>query len=285
MVEIEEVSEQQKPKVLSPSDEREADADAIEKVISMVDRPSAVAQLEALVKKIRRDASALKRVEESRAKMEGVEITGSEEAAPPAAAPVPAPAPTPVAAAVPAAVAPVVPSQHYTTIDKYAFDAGGYNSPTVSIYIALPNVGSIPRDNITCEFSPSSFDLIVRDLGGNSYRLVNDNLENDIVPEKSKILVKADKIVIKLGKKKTEYGGHDHWSQLTAKKDKKKKAADAANPAAGIMDLMKEMYDSGDDNMKRMIGETMQKQREGKLGADGGMGGMGDMGGLGDMGL
>lgn len=283
MVEIEEVSEQQQPKVLSTSEEREADAAAIEKVMSMVDRPSAVAQLEALVKKIRRDATALKRVEASRAKMEGVEITGGEEAAPPAAAPVPAPAPTP-AAAVPAAVAPVVPSQHYTTIDKYAFDAGGYNSPTVSIYIALPNVGSIPRDNITCSFSASSFDLIVRDLGGKSYRLVNDNLENDIVPEKSKILVKADKIVIKLGKKKTEYGGHDHWSQLTAKKDKKKKAADAANPAAGIMDLMKDMYDSGDDNMKRMIGETMQKQREGNLGADGGMG-MGDLGGMGDMGL
>lgn len=283
MVKIEEVSEpQQQPKVLSPSEEREADADAIEKVISLVDRPSAVAQLEALVKKIRRDASALKRVEESRAKMEGVEIaTGSEEAAPTAAAPTPAPA----AAATPATVAPIVPSQHYATIDKYAFDAGGYNSPTVSIYIALPNVGSIPRDQITCEFTSSSFDLIVRDLGGKSYRLVNDNLENDIVPEKSKILVKADKIVIKLGKKKTEYGGHDHWSQLTAKKDKKKKAADAANPAAGIMDLMKDMYDSGDDNMKRMIGETMQKQREGKLGADGGMGGMGDLGGMGDMGL
>ena len=282
MVKIEEVSEpQQQPKVLSPSEEREADADAIEKVISLVDRPSAVAQLEALVKKIRRDASALKRVEESRAKMEGVEIaTGSEEAAPTAAAPAPTPA-----AATPATVAPIVPSQHYATIDKYAFDAGGYNSPTVSIYIALPNVGSIPRDQITCEFTSSSFDLIVRDLGGKSYRLVNDNLENDIVPEKSKILVKADKIVIKLGKKKTEYGGHDHWSQLTAKKDKKKKAADAANPAAGIMDLMKDMYDSGDDNMKRMIGETMQKQREGKLGADGGMGGMGDLGGMGDMGL
>ena len=281
MVKIEEVPEPQQPKVLSPSEEREADADAIEKVISLVDRPSAVAQLEALVKKIRRDASALKRVEESRAKMEGVEIaTGSEEAAPTAAAPAPTPA-----AATPATVAPIVPSQHYATIDKYAFDAGGYNSPTVSIYIALPNVGSIPRDQITCEFTSSSFDLIVRDLGGKSYRLVNDNLENDIVPEKSKILVKADKIVIKLGKKKTEYGGHDHWSQLTAKKDKKKKAADAANPAAGIMDLMKDMYDSGDDNMKRMIGETMQKQREGKLGADGGMGGMGDLGGMGDMGL
>jgi calcyclin binding protein len=280
MVEIEEFTEQ--PKTLSPSEERDADADAIEKVIPMIDRPSAVAQLEALVKKIRRDASALKRVEASSAKMEGVAI--SEEAAA-ATAPEPAvPAPAPAPAAVPAAVAPVVPSQHYTTIDKYAFDAGSYGSSTVSIYIALPSVGSIPRDKITCEFTPSSFDLIVRDLGGKSYRLVNDNLENDIVPDTSKILVKADKIVIKLGKKKSEYGSYDHWSQLTAKKDKKKKAADAANPAAGIMDLMKQMYDEGDDSMKKMIGETMQKQREGKLGADGGMG-MGDIGGMGDMGF
>ena len=227
MVEIEEVEQQ--PKVLSQSEERDADADAIEQVIPMIHRPSAVAHLEALVKKIRRDASALKRVEASRAAMEGVEI--SEEAAP---APAPAPVPAPVA--VPAAVAPVMPSQHYTTIDKYMFDAGSYGSPTVSIYVALSNVGSIPRDNITCEFTPSSFDLIVRDLGGKSYRLVNDNLDNDIDPEKSKILVKADKVVVKLGKKKTEYGSYDHWSQLTGKKDKKKKAADAANPAAGIME-------------------------------------------------
>jgi len=276
MVEIEEVEQQ--PKVLSQSEERDADADAIERVIPMIHRPSAVAHLEALVKKIRRDASALKRVEASRAAMEGVEI--SKEAAP-ASAPAPAPAPVPAPVAVPAAVAPVMPSQHYTTIDKYMFDAGSYGSPTVSIYVALPNVGSIPRDNITCEFTPSSFNLIVRDLGGKSYRLVNDNLDNDIETDKSKILVKADKVVVKLGKKKTEYGSYDHWSQLTGKKDKKKKAADAANPAAGIMDLMKQMYDEGDDNMKKMIGETMQKQKEGKLGADGGMGGLGDMGDMG----
>jgi calcyclin binding protein len=32
------------------------------------------------------------------------------------------------------------------------------------------------------------------------------------------------------------------------------------------MDLMKDMYDKGDDSMKKMIGETMTKQRDGKLG-------------------
>lgn len=48
------------------------------------------------------------------------------------------------------------------------------------------------------------------------------------------------------------------------------------------MDLMKDMYDSGDDNMKKMIGETMLKQREGKL-DKGGMGGMGGLDDLGDI--
>jgi len=51
---------------------------------------------------------------------------------------------------------------------------------------------------------------------------------------------------------------------------------------------MKDMYDEGDDNMKKMIGETMYKQRMGQLnnGKDdmmGGMGGMGGFGGMGDM--
>ena len=34
------------------------------------------------------------------------------------------------------------------------------------------------------------------------------------------------------------------------------------------MGLMKQMYDEGDDTMKKMIGETMLKQRNGELGRD-----------------
>ena len=91
--------------------------------------------------------------------------------------------------------------------------------------------------------------------------------------DKSKKVVKADKVLIKLAKKKSEYGSYDHWSSLTAKKKKTSTAKE--NPAAGIMDLMKEMYETGDDNMRKVIGETMMKQRTGEL--DKGMGGMGDL--------
>lgn len=44
----------------------------------------------------------------------------------------------------------------------------------------------------------SSFRVI--DLNGKSYRLLQDNLDKDIVPEESKILVKKDKVIVKLQK-------------------------------------------------------------------------------------
>ena len=95
---------------------------------------------------------------------------------------------------------------------------------------------------------------------------------------------KANKVIVKLGKKKSEYGSYDFWSDLTAKGGKQAKKEKSADPGKGIMDLMKQMYDDGDDNMKKMIGETMLKQREGKLGDGigdaGGMGGMENMGGM-----
>ena len=33
--------------------------------------------------------------------------------------------------------------------------------------------------------------------------------------------------------------------------------------AAGIMDMMKDMYDEGDDDMKKVIGEAMLKSKSG----------------------
>merc|ERR1711907_865815 len=77
------------------------------------------------------------------------------------------------------------------------------------------------------------------------------------------------KIVVKLHKSKGEYGSFDYWSKLTdpKRKDKDKKKS-TEDPTAGLMGMMKEMYDSGDDNMRKMIGETMLKQRNGELNKD-----------------
>lgn len=73
---------------------------------------------------------------------------------------------------------------------------------------------------------------------------------------------------------------YDHWTALSAKKKRDEAdAAKAKDPSAGIMDMMKNMYDEGDENMKRIIGEAMLKSQRGEK-PDTSMPSMGDMGGL-----
>jgi len=267
------------------SKERTLDADELESLLSNVTRSTARQHLEQLISKLRRDAAAIKRAEEShkKAAVEGVQTLSLA----PEKAVVKAPpleiARTPsneiaVAASIPASSPPYVTvtaplTKKYVPIDTFAFDAGGHNSQFVSIYVDLPGVGSIERDNIKCDFTSTTVDLVVHDLKGKSYRMYRDNLDKDIDAEKCKIIVKSDKIIVKLAKCKGEYGSYDYWTDLTAKKKKKKTASAKENPTDSIMELMKDMYDSGDDKMKKMIGETMMKQQRGELGKDGmGMG-------------
>jgi len=223
-------------------EERLLDAQAIEDLITKIDRPSARAHLDALVKKLRSSS---------------------------------VPSPTvPKAVMRPAAKSsstrppPVSTTMKYIPINKFALDLGGYNSPVVTLYLDIPSVGSIPKENISCQFTKLSFDLIVHNLSGKNYRLLKDNLDKDIDPEKSKYLVKRNKIIIKLAKVKAEYGSYDSWQNLSSKKSKKSKEKMKTNPSDSIMEMMKDMYDSGDDNMRKVIGETMLKQRNGELGKD-----------------
>lgn len=65
----------------------------------------------------------------------------------------------------------------------------------------LSGVGEV-KDRVTVSFGKHSFDLKVMDLAGRNYRLVNNNLEKDILPEQSSFIVKKNRLVIKLQKVK-----------------------------------------------------------------------------------
>ncbi|CAM9183871.1 unnamed protein product, partial [Phaeothamnion confervicola] len=172
-----------------------------------------------------------------------------------------------------------------------------YNAPTLTVYVTLAGVGAA-KDRVSCRFTKTSFDLTVEDLEGRNYRLVKDNLDKDIVPDECKHIVKRDRVLLKLKKAKGEYG-YDHWTDLTAKRPRA--AGDSngggkkADPSAGIMDMMRDMYESGDDNMRRIIGESMPPAYPsfgGGLGSkddafsSGGAGGFGSgLGGMDDFGM
>jgi calcyclin binding protein len=288
MVEVTEVTTESTPSSspsLSPSEERTLDANEIESICNQyATRPTVKAHLTSLVQKIKRDALALKKMEDSRMKLEKEHDEGNTkdeevlvEEVPISVTKATAMPTVPQATVTPSA-SPSPSLTKYKAIDKFSFDAGSYSSPTISIYItSLPNLSKIPSSNITCQFTPTSFDLqILNYTDGQNYRLYKDNLSNDIDVTKSKYIVKSNKIIIKLGKIKNDYGGYDTWNELSSKKGKESKNKMKNDPSGSIMDLMKEMYDSGDDNMKKMIGETMLKQRQGKL--NDGPGGMSDMG-------
>lgn len=77
-------------------------------------------------------------------------------------------------------------------------------------------------------------------------------------------------------------------------KDAKEAASDGddKDPSAGLMDMMKKMYESGNPEMKQMIAKAWsqgeEKKRAGGGGAEedmlGGLGGMAGLGGMGGLG-
>ena len=182
-------------------------------------------------------------------------------------APVPAPAVVPTPPAPTRAPTTKGPSTNFITIENFAWDQGEYGSPTVSIFVDLPGVGAV-KDSVDFSCTKSTFDLKVTGLNGKNYRLLKDNLDKDIVVKESKILVKKDKIVIKLKKVKGDYS-YENWANLTSKKkrDSASEAEKKSNPMGGIMDMMKDMYDDGDENMKKIIGEAMMKSQRGETAA------------------
>merc|ERR1711907_240942 len=151
----------------------------------------------------------------------------------------------------------------YETIERFAWDQGEYNSQWVCVYLTsgFDGLGKY-KECVSCDFTASSFDLKILDFEGRNCRMFKDNLDKDIVPEESKFIVKKNGVTIKLKKKKGEFS-YDHWTDLTSKKSKEQKKANEDNPMGGIMDMMKEMYDSGDEQMKKTIGEAMPKQQQG----------------------
>ena len=82
-------------------------------------------------------------------------------------------------------------------------DSYGTDPNFVSIYITsgVDGVGDI-KDRVTCDFTKSAFDLKIMGLGSppRNYRLLKTNLEKEISPEKSKVIVKKNQIKIKLYK-------------------------------------------------------------------------------------
>lgn len=144
----------------------------------------------------------------------------------------------------------------YTPVEKFGWEQN--NEYVTVLCYDLQDVGKV-KDSVQCSFTTDTFDLIIPGLQNKNYRLRVLNLDKDIIPEESKIKVKKNSIDILLRKK----GKYDHWSDLVSKRTKEtKKSSNSDDSGAGITDMLKQMYDDGDDNMKKVIAEAFVKSRE-----------------------
>jgi calcyclin binding protein len=107
---------------------------------------------------------------------------------------------------------------------------------------------------------------------GRNFKFAMSNLNKDIDAEKSYAKATSSGLTIYLKK----VSKNDHWDTLEKKKGvmgekdpsmKPPKMGGKADdggvdPSANLMEMMKEMYNSGDDNMKRIIAESFAKSQD-----------------------
>lgn len=149
-------------------------------------------------------------------------------------------------------------------ITNYGFDE---SDSFASVYVSenMRGVGRLPAENVRCTFDDQRVHLLVRELNGANHELVLSNLAGRIDAGGSRVRVKADRVVLQLRKAEPRKS----WARLVRdpaaeRKEQKRKGrdddgplgGDSGDPSAGIMGLMKEMYDEGDDEMKRVIAKA-----------------------------
>eukprot|EP00735_Rhodelphis_limneticus_P001331 TRINITY_DN11926_c0_g1::TRINITY_DN11926_c0_g1_i1::g.17033::m.17033 TRINITY_DN11926_c0_g1::TRINITY_DN11926_c0_g1_i1::g.17033 ORF type:complete len:246 (-),score=39.10,sp/Q4R4P3/CYBP_MACFA/33.04/2e-29,SGS/PF05002.10/7.7e-10,Siah-Interact_N/PF09032.6/9.9e-10,Siah-Interact_N/PF09032.6/6e+03,CS/PF04969.11/2.4e-09,Flg_hook/PF02120.11/0.032,Flg_hook/PF02120.11/3e+03,Apolipoprotein/PF01442.13/0.017,DUF947/PF06102.7/1.3,DUF947/PF06102.7/72 TRINITY_DN11926_c0_g1_i1:561-1208(-) len=150
------------------------------------------------------------------------------------------------------------PTRIYETFPSFAWEDAGEN---VKIYLSLDNVGTVPSENISVRFNQRECELKIHDLNGRSYSFLRSNLNDDIKPDQSRYIKKANRLILVLKKQV----GNRTWYDLTEKK-KPQSSSKKDGKDGDIMSMLKDIYDQGDDTTKRTLAQAWtesQKKRAG----------------------
>jgi calcyclin binding protein len=150
-----------------------------------------------------------------------------------------------------------------TKISQYGWDQ---TSKAVKIYItSISDLSKASKDDVRAKFKNKSFEVEVKTPKGRVYSLVINDLFEPIVPEDSFVKLKSGTVIVTLKKSVTK-----DWTCLTATEKKLKDAREPKtpktdkneDPGASLMGLMKQMYQDGDDEMKRTIAKAWHDSQE-----------------------
>ena len=131
---------------------------------------------------------------------------------------------------------------------------------SAKIMLFLDKVGEHPKDKIHVEFTDESIIVEVKEFNGVNYRF-NRSTFGKIVPSKSSYTVSSGRINIIVQKEEVK-----PWSTFEKQKEVKLPDYDKNSDAqANLMNMMKDMYNNGDDDMKRTIAKAWTEQQDKNL--------------------
>ncbi|CDW53131.1 Calcyclin binding protein [Trichuris trichiura] len=142
-----------------------------------------------------------------------------------------------------------------TKLTNYAWDQ---SDKFVKIYFSIPTEETIEESNMKVEFKETGFQFEIKHLGGKNYSFSVGSLLHPVVPGDCYYRLKKNEVVIFLRKKNTG----TTWDHLTTVELKAKTRAQPKfdktddDPGAGLMNMMRELYASGDDEMKKAIAKA-----------------------------
>jgi len=160
-------------------------------------------------------------------------------------------------------------------IKDYSWDQ---SEKFVKLYLTgLDGLADIDASSIKIEYTEYSLSVRIENIKGKTLLFNIHKTCHKIHPDKSYHKVKRDYVVIFMSK----YNPGSSWSHIThaekaaadAKKSNDVKPTDAASnddPSAGLMNMMKKLYNEGDEEMKRTIAKawTEGQQKNGVPGMD-----------------
>lgn len=135
-------------------------------------------------------------------------------------------------------------------ITNYAWDQ---SEKYVKLYLTIPDVHTVPQEQIVVNFSESEVEVNARDISAKNYSLTIKGLLKSINPSSSSFKQKTNLLLVMMRKKEEENWKYLTKAEMQSKEKSTPKFDQKADPQESLMNLMKQMYDEGDDDMKRTI--------------------------------
>lgn len=162
----------------------------------------------------------------------------------------------------------------FIALTNFAWDQ---TSTNVKIYITLEGVDSVPSQNISAKFNQQAVRITVEGVNKRNYRLNIKRLAHPIKEAECRYKVKHDGVTVTLAKERAVQWGELVYNEAKQTKRPMPDVRAEEDPGSSIMNMMKNLYEEGDDEMKRTIAKAWTEANDKKLsgkhaGPDGGWG-------------